>query len=192
MNNNFKQILRKIETEKSLRVASHNQISNIWYSTRLQMIHLLNKQKTEEDINVQIYLDDEITQEQREIADIAMSLLPIREFKTSIILPEDYDYMLEWSQISEPENIDFEELFKKFGEESFINYQDAIDQLGNEDAYKYIEMYLARKKFMNKEGDTDIIINPSHVKWLNWIYTNGNVSKRMNRNNVFAKVEYNQ
>jgi hypothetical protein len=121
-----------------------------------------------------------------------MSLLPIREFKTSIILPEDYNYMLDWSQVSEPENIDFETLFEKFDQESFINYKDAIDQLGNQEAYKYIEMYLARKKFMHKQRNTDIIINPSHVKWLNWIFTNGEVSKRMNRNNVFTKVEYNQ
>jgi hypothetical protein len=59
------------------------------------MVNLLDKQKTEEDITVQIYLDDDMSQQQREIADIAMSLLPIREFKTSIILPEDYNYMLD-------------------------------------------------------------------------------------------------
>ncbi len=135
MENNFKKRLRTIETEKSLRVASHDEISNIWYSTKLQMIHLLDKQKTAEDINVQIYLDDNITQQQREIADIAMSLLPIREFKTSIILPEDYDHMIEWSQVSEPNHIDFEALFNKFGQASFINYQEIIYEHGSKEAY---------------------------------------------------------
>jgi hypothetical protein len=192
MKNNFKNTLRTIEELKTSRVTSDDKINSIWYSTREQMIHLLNKQKNWEEINVQIFLDDNLIKEQKWIAYIAMWLLPIKEFKRSIILPEDYDYMMKWSNVSQPDKIDFESLFQWFDQESFINYQDAIDQLGAEEAYRYIEMYLARKKFMSEDNEADIIIHPSHVKGLNWIYTKWEVDKRSNRNKLFTKIEYNQ
>jgi hypothetical protein len=188
----MKNRLREIEEHKSLRVSTHDNINSIWYSTRQQMIKLLNQQNNWEDIKLQIFLDNNVMQQQREVADIAMWLLPITEFKTSIILPEDYDYLLEWSSVSKPSNIDFENLFKKFGQESFINYKDSIEQLGAEEAYKYIEMYLARKQFINEDNKTNMVINPSYIKGLNWIFTNWDVDKRVNRTKLFTKVEYNQ
>lgn len=192
MNNKFRNTLRTIEAEKSLRVSSHEKISNIWYSTKLQMIKLLDNQENGNDIKLQIFLDNNIIQQQREVADIAMWLIPIKEFKTSIILPEDYNHMIEWSHVSEPNTIDFEALFQRFWQEKFINYQDAINQLWPVEAFKYIEMYLARKQFMNEDDNTNIVINPSDVKGLNWIFTNWEINKRGNRNKLFVKVEYNQ
>ena len=194
MNNIGTQIL-ELQSQRDQLVSFHDSISNIWFSTKQQLINVLSSDNLSETSAI-IFLDNALEVQQKSIAYTAMSLLPSGPSDIQVISPNEYSEMIDWLQKSEIEKKDFIELFQRFWYQPYINFEDAIDQIWPEEAYKYIEMCLARKKFIweniQQENKEDIIIQSSHVKWINGIFTKWETSQRSNRNNLFMKVEYNR
>lgn len=192
MNTTIKSTIKNIEQQKLLSMKGNSDISNIWFSTRQQLVRTLSATDNWEIKPVNIFLDSPLELQQLEVAVTAMWLLNTQSLNTNIILPNQYNQVILWSEKSVLTEKDFEELFLNYSQEPYINYQDAITQLWSEEAYKYIEMYLARKEFMNENFNDEIIVQAGYVKWLNWIFTKWEVSKRVNRNNLFIKADYNK
>ena len=192
MNTTIKSTIKNLEQQKLLSMKGNSDISNIWFSTRQQLIRTLSATDNWDIKPVNIFLDSPLELQQFEVAVTAMWLLNTQALKTNIILPNQYDQDITWSEKSVLTEKDFEDLFLNYSQESYINYNDAIDQLWTEEAYKYIEMYLARKQFMNNNFNDEIIVQAGYVKWLNWIFTKWEINNRVNRNNLLIKADYNQ
>lgn len=192
MNTTIKSTIKNIEQQKLLSMKGNSDISNIWFSTRQQLVRTLSATDNWEIKPVNIFLDSPLELQQLEVAVTAMWLLNTQALKTNIILPNQYNQDIIWSEKSVLTEKDFEDLFLNYSQESYINYNDAIAKLWTEEAYKYIEMYLARKEFMNENFNDEIIVQAGYVKWLNWIFTKWEVSNRVNRNNLFIKADYNK
>lgn len=192
MNNTIKSTIKNLQEQKLWAMKENPDISNIWFSTRKQLIQVLSGTDNWKIYPVNIFLDSPLELQQLEVAVTALGLLNTQALKTNIILPDQYNQMITWSEKSVLAEQDFEELFLSYSPECYINYKDAIAQLGIEEAYKYIEMYLARKQFMNENLHNEIIVQTGYIKWLNWIFTKWEVNQRVNRNNLLIKADYNQ
>jgi hypothetical protein len=73
-----------------------------------------------------------------------------------------------------------------------VNYKLIIQQAWELEAYKQIARALATKQYVNNNIKDWVIVTPSNVNGLNSIYNKGPVENRVDRNNLFVRVDYNK
>lgn len=192
MNNQLRKEVMHLQESRDKFVKNDSWIVNVWFSTRQQLMNLLSKHANGWETASYLLADSISKPQWLEIASQALWLMERVNTKTTTILQHcDYRDVSKLPDIEDITDLDFQNLFRQYNQKPYINYNLIIEDIWALEAYKLVANTLARKQYIEDNISNSIIVSPSLHPTVNSIYTWWDVEKRVNRNNLFVRVDYN-